>query len=250
MRLNALWHDLECSAYEEDLPLWRALAGQAGQAGGPVLDVGAGTGRVSLDLARAGVAVVALDVDATLLDTLQHRAAGLPVETVVADARDFDLHRRFPLVLVPMQTLQLLGGASGRAAFLRRALDHLEPGGLLAAALADAMDCFDEERDLPPPPDACELAGVRYASHLMKVVDEDGRAAIHRLREVFGPGERHDSVEAVVRLDRVTADEIAAEAAGLGFVTEPHAFIPETEEYLGSTVVLLRAAATRLAPSA
>jgi SAM-dependent methyltransferase len=241
MRLDALWHDLECGAYEEDLPLWRALAGDVG---GPVLDVGAGTGRVSLDLAGAGVAVVALDVDATLLDTLKHRAAGLPVETVVADARDFDLRRRFPLVLVPMQTLQLLGGASGRAAFLRRALDHLEPGGLLAAALADAMDCFDEVRDLPPPPDACELAGVRYASHLMKVVEEDGRAAIHRLREVIGPGERHDSVEAVVRLDRVTADEVAEEAAGLGFVAEPHAFIPETEEYLGSTVVVLRVART------
>ena len=180
--------------------------------------------------------MVALDVDATLLDTLKHRAGGLSVETVVADARHFDLRRRFPLVLVPMQTLQLLGGGSGRAAFLRRALDHLEPGGLLAAALADAMDCFDEVRDLPPPPDACELAGVRYASHLMKVVDEDGRAAIHRLREVIGPGERYDSVEAVVRLDRVTADEVAEEGAALGFVVEPHAFIPETEEYLGSTV--------------
>ena len=79
-----------------------------------------------------------------------------------------------------MQTLQLLGGPSGRAAFLRRALEHLEPGGLLAAALADAMDCFDSERDMPPPPDACEIAGVRYASHLVSVVEEDGRAAIRR----------------------------------------------------------------------
>jgi len=86
---------------------------------------------------------------------------------------------------------------------------------------------------------------TRYASHLMKVVEEDGRAAIHRLREVIGPGERYDSVEAVVRLDRVTADEVAEEAASLGFVIEPYAFIPETEEYLGSTVVVLRAPGTR-----
>ena len=139
-----------------------------------------------------------------------------------------------------MQTLQLLGGPAGRAAFLRRALDHLEPGGLLAAALADAMDCFDEEHDMPPPPDECELAGVRYASHLLSVVEEDGRAAIHRLREITGPGERYEAVEDVIRLDRVTADEVAAEAAGLGFVTEPHRLIPQTEEYLGSTVVMLR----------
>jgi len=247
MRLGVLWHDLECGAYEEDLPVWRALAGETG---GPVLDVGAGTGRVSLDLAAGGVSVVALDADASLLQTLERRAAGLTVETVVADARDFALCRRFPLVLVPMQTLQLLGGPSGRSAFLRRALEHLEPGGLLAAALADAMDCFDEERDLPPPPDACEIAGVRYASHLISVVDEDGRAAIRRRREIIGPGERRESLEAVVRLDRVAADEVAAEAAGLGFLTEPCRCIPETEEYLGSTVVVLRAPPLRSAPRA
>ena len=91
--------------------------------------------------------MVALDADAALLEALEQRAAGLPVETVVADARRLALGRRFSLVLVPMQTLQLLGGPRGRAAFLRRALDHLEPGGLLAAAVADAMDCFDEEHD-------------------------------------------------------------------------------------------------------
>jgi len=238
MRLDVLWHDLECSAYEEDLPLWRELAVGSG---GPVLDIGAGTGRVSLELAAAGIAVVALDADVSLLDALERRGAGLPVETVVADARDFALPRQFPLVLVPMQTLQLLGGRAGRADFLRCALDHLEPGGLLALALADAMECFDEEHDAPPPPDACEIAGVRYASHLLAVVEEDGRAAIHRRREVLGPEERYESVEAVVRLDRVTAGQLAAEAVALGFLTEPWRSIPETEEYLGSTVVMLRA---------
>jgi SAM-dependent methyltransferase len=240
MRVDALWHDLECGAYDQDLPLWRELAAAAG---GAVLDVGAGTGRVSLDLARRGVDVVALECDASLLAALAHRAAGLPVETVVADARRFALQRRFALVLVPMQTLQLLGGRAGRADFLRCALAHLEPGGLLVAALADAMACFDEEHDMPPPPDAREIAGVRYASQLLAVVDDDGRAAIHRRREILGPGTHFEAVEDVVRLDRVTADEVAAEAAELGFLVEAHRFIPETEEYLGSTVAVLRAPA-------
>src|SRR3954454_7467875 len=228
MRLQALWHDLECGAYAEDRPLWRALAGEAR---GPVLDVGAGTGRVSLDLAAGGVSVVALDTEPELLGVLRHRGAGLPVETVVADARDFTLGRRFSLVLVPMQTLQLLGGGNGRAAFLRCALDHLEPGGLLAAALADAMDCFDSEHDQPPRPDAREVAGVRYASQLVSVVDDGGRAAIHRRREITGPRECRESAETIVRLDRVTGEEVAAEAAQLGFVIEPCRSIPETEEY-------------------
>ena len=54
----AIWHDIECGAYTADLPLWEELA-----AGGTVLDVGAGTGRVALRLARAGCAVTALDRD-------------------------------------------------------------------------------------------------------------------------------------------------------------------------------------------
>jgi SAM-dependent methyltransferase len=236
--LDVLWHDLECGAYAEDLPLWRALAAEAG---GPVLDVGAGTGRVTLDLAARGASVVGLDSDPSLLEALAQRAAGLPVGTVAADARAFSLDRRFALVLVPMQTLQLLGGPTGRAAFLHCALDHLKPGGLVAAALADALDCFDAEHDMPPPPDACEIDGVRYASQLLAVAEDDGRAAIHRRRQIIGPGDRYDSRDAVVRLDRVSADEVVGEARALGFLSEPHLFVPETEEYLGSTVVALRA---------
>ena len=234
MNLDALWHDLECGAYREDLPLWHTLARALG---GPVLDVGAGTGRVSLDLAARGVPVVALDAEAPLLAALDRRAAGLPVETVVADARGFALGRRFPLILVPMQTLQLLGGARGRAAFLRCALDHLAPGGLVAAAIADAMDCFDAEHELPPPPDAFEIDGVRYASQLVRVDDDGDGAAIHRRREIGG-GEVE---EVVIRLDRVAAGEVAAQARELGFAKTGQLFVRATEEYLGATVVVLRA---------
>jgi SAM-dependent methyltransferase len=238
MNLDAVWHDLECGAYGEDLALWRDLAARTG---GPVLDVGAGTGRVTLALAADGVEVVALDVEARLLEALAVRAAGLTVETVVADARELALGRRFELIVVPMQTLQLFGGVAGRAAFLRRALDHLEPGGLLAAALADAMDCFDDDHDIPPPPDAREILGARYSSQLLAVVEEDGRAALYRRREVSRVSDRVEANDVVVHLDRVSADEVVSEARGLGFSPEPHLYVPETEQYLGSTVVVLRA---------
>ena len=69
--VSVIWHDLECGAYAEDLPLWRALAAEHGD---PVLDVGAGTGRVALDLARAGHRVTALDRDPELLEALARRA--------------------------------------------------------------------------------------------------------------------------------------------------------------------------------
>ena len=237
MNLDAVWHDLECGGYQEDLPLWRTLAGTAA---GPVLDVGAGTGRVTLDLAARGIEMVALDSAAPLLDALTIRAAGLPVETVHADARDFALRRPVSLAVVPMQTLQLLDGPSGRAAFLRCALAHLEPGGLLAAAIADATDSFDDEHPFPPPPDERLILGVRYASQLRSVVDEGARAAIHRRREIIGDG-RHESTDVVVRLDRVDADQVADEARALGFEPEPHLDVPETDTYLGATVAVLRA---------
>jgi SAM-dependent methyltransferase len=238
MNLEALWHDLECGPYAEDLPLWRALAAETG---GPVLDVGAGTGRVSLDLAAAGVPVVALDVEAALLAAARRRAAGATFETVVADARRFALGRRFSLIVVPMQTLQLLGGSAGRAAFLRRAREHLRPGGLLAAAVADALECFDEEHPLPPPAAVMDIAAVRYASQLLAVADERGRSVIHRRREVIGPGDRYSCRDVTLPLDRVSPAEVAAEAERLGFQAEPPRLVPETDEYLGSTVVVLRA---------
>lgn len=237
MNVDALWHDLECGDYRADLPLWRSLAARSG---GTVLDVGAGTGRVTLALATGGVAVVAMDVEPALLAALAHRAAGSAVETVVADARRFQLTRRFSLILVPMQTLQLLEGPDGRAAFLRRALAHLEPGGLLAAAVADAIDCFDEVHALPPPPAVRWVGDLCYASRLLGVDEHDGRAAIHRRREISGPHGCRHARDVVIDLDRVSVDEVAAEAAALGFRVEATRQIPETERYLGSAVAMLR----------
>ncbi len=237
MNLDAVWHDLECGRYSEDFALWHALARRTG---GPVLDVGAGTGRVTLELAAQGVEVIALDVAEPLLAALKCRAGDLPVETLLSDARRFYLDRQFSLIVVPMQTLQLFGGRRGRAAFFRTALAHLIPGGLLAAALADAMDCFDDAHNMPPPPEAREILGVLYRSQLLRVVEDSGRAAIHRRREMIR-ADRHETQDLVVHLDRVSADDVAIEAEQVGFITEPHLLIPETEEYLGSTVVVLRA---------
>ena len=234
-----LWHDLECGGYAEDLPLWRELAAAAG---GPVLDVGAGTGRVALDLAGRGHPVVALDREPALVAALRERAAraGAPVQAVCADARDFALGRRFPLVLVPMQTVQLLGGASGRAAFLRCARAHLEPGGLLAVALADALEGFDAEHDEPPLPDLREVDGVVYASRPVAVRDEGAQVAIERIRETVDPGGRRIVQDDVVRLDRLDAAGLAAEAAAVGLWAESPRRIPATDEYVGSTVAMLR----------
>jgi tRNA G46 methylase TrmB len=48
---EAIWHDVECGSYQADLPLWEELAQRAQ---GAVLELGCGTGRVALHLARRG----------------------------------------------------------------------------------------------------------------------------------------------------------------------------------------------------
>jgi SAM-dependent methyltransferase len=234
---DVIWHDIECGGYDLDLPLWRELADAEGS---PILDVGAGTGRVTLDLARRGHEVVALDLSGELLDALRERVAGLAVTAVAADARDFAVHRRFPLILVPMQTLQLLGGAEGRARFLARAREHLATGGLLAVALADALECFDEEHDQPPPPDMRDIGGVVYASRPVRVRDLGDRAAIDRVRDIIAADGTHTTFDNVVELDRLDPEELEDQAAALGWRPEPPRWIPQTIEYVGSTVVMLR----------
>lgn len=235
---EVIWHDVECGAYAEDLPLWRDLAISHA---GPVLDVGAGTGRVSLHLAGQGHRVVALDRSADLLAALRARSAGLPVEAVAADAREFDLgEQRFGLILVPMQTVQLLGGPDGRARFLRCARAALAPGGLLAIAIADALETFDEIRCLPPIPDIREIDGIVYASRPVAVTNEPGGAVIRRVRETVDTAGRRTVEEDLITLDHLQPATLEAEGAAAGFRVSRARAIPETDDYVGSTVVMLR----------
>ncbi len=235
---RVIWHDIECGGYDVDLPLWRELAGR-----GPALDVGAGTGRVALHLAAHGAEVTALDLHEELLDALRSRAAGLDlrVETIAADARELDAGARFAAILVPMQTLQLFGGAEGRAAFLRAARAHLLPGGVLAAALADALESFDAEHTEPPLPDMREVDGTVYCSRPVAVREHERTIAIERIRETVDPAGARTVEDDVIHLDRVTAAEVASEAESLGFEALATRVIPATDEFVGSAVVMLRA---------
>jgi SAM-dependent methyltransferase len=251
---TVIWHDLECGTYRADLPVWRDLAEHYGD---PILDVGAGTGRVTLDLARAGHRVTALDLHPDLLGALAERAGDLPVESVCADARSFDLDRHdFALCLVPMQTLQLLGGATERIEFLRCASTHLRPGGLLACAIVTELDPFDTTDGSPgPAPETARVDGHLYVSQAIGVRVPDRHIVIERLRRIIpggepGPSDEHlgDAMAVasaderdVIELAHISTPELEREASQVGLHPEPAREIAPTDEHVGSAVVMLRA---------
>lgn len=256
-----VWHDLECGCYSADLPLWRELAGGADAgtaAAGPVLDIGAGSGRVTLDLARRCHRVTALDLDAELLRALRERAAGMAVETVCEDARTFALDRRdFRVCIAPMQTVQLLGGASGRLEFMRRARAHLAPGGLLACAIAVEIDAFDcAAGDLGPSPEVVRVNGIEYVSRATRVHVGRRTVRIERERTVLedaehegavlpgaGPATRTQPAREldVVELDRVSVAQLQREGREAGLTPTGTRAIAATEEHTSSVAVMFRA---------
>jgi SAM-dependent methyltransferase len=237
--MSVVWHDLECGGYARDLPLWRSLAEECGD---PILDVGAGTGRVTLELARHGHRVTALDVDAELLGALADRAGELPVQTVVADAREFELGSRYPLCIVPMQTIQLLGGENGRARFLRRARDHLRDGGTLAIAITDTLELFDVADGAPPPlPDISEIDGVVYSSQPTAVRPDRDGFVLERRRETITAGGSRTVEEDRIHVDGVSAEVLAVEAGRAGLQPAGVEAVPATADHVGSEVVMLRA---------
>jgi SAM-dependent methyltransferase len=232
-----IWHDVECGGYDADLPLWRDLARRTG---GPILDLGAGTGRVALDLAAAGHDVAALDADPVLLDELAERAQarGLHVRRIHADARTLEAAGRFSLVLATMQFVQIMGGESGRATLLKAVAACLQPGGAFAAAISDLDEAIAAEDALPPLPDVGEREGWVYSSLPLDVRPEPGGIAVEWLRQVVSPaGElterRHTQV-----LDSLTPDQLTREASAHGLFPRARHEIAHTTEYIGSTVIV------------
>jgi SAM-dependent methyltransferase len=231
----ATWHDVEHGSYDADLPLWRQLAAATG---GPVLDLGAGTGRVSVDLATQGYDVVALDSDPELLAVLADREAR--VTRVPADARAFSIDAQFPLIIAPMSLVQILGGHDGRVAMLRSVHAHLSPGGLFAAPISDPSDALPQELIPPPLPDMLERDGWVFSSQPLTMYEQDGCVVIERRRQAVSPTGEIQEEEVRIEVGVVSLDEFEAEAREVGLRPVARKTVPETRDHIGSTVVLCR----------
>ncbi len=108
---------------------------EAAAARAPVLELGCGTGRILLPIARAGRTVVGLDASPQMLARCRDKLAAEPehvrarVVLHEGDARDFDLGAQYALVIAPFRTVQHLTTSEDQLRFLAAVLRHLAPDG-------------------------------------------------------------------------------------------------------------------------
>jgi SAM-dependent methyltransferase len=132
----ARYYDADYGAVADDLPFYREVARRAG---GPVLEVMCGSGRLLLPLARAGLRLAGVDVSGAMLDLARERlaAAGLSerVELLEADIRERAPRGPFGLAIVAINSFMHLADTDGQLAALSHIHAALRPSGLLALDL-------------------------------------------------------------------------------------------------------------------
>lgn len=123
-------YDLLFDSLDFDVPYWLDVARGAG---GPVLEAACGTGRILLPILEAGVPVDGFDSSPAMVARLKDkaRASGFAVRAEVADMRDFSMGRRYARVFCGFNGFAHCETIEDQLAFLRRSLEHLEPGGAL-----------------------------------------------------------------------------------------------------------------------
>jgi SAM-dependent methyltransferase len=133
---DAALYDYEYRRRRSDVNFYREIARRRLGGPGRILELGAGSGRVTIPLARDGHHVVAIDQAPAMLERLRSRIASLPaasqarIEPVLADLRTFRVNARFPLVIAAFNVFEHLYTRGEVDACLRQVVEHLEPGGV------------------------------------------------------------------------------------------------------------------------
>lgn len=219
-------YDLDLEDDPGDLDLYLALAGRTG---GPILELAAGSGRLSVPLAMAGHDVTAVDLDPAMLARARSRATAAGqatltrLELIEADLLDLDLPAAgtFRLAFIALNSLFLLATRDAQRRGLRTIATHLAPGGVGAVdiwlpepddlARFDGRLIFEYERiDPATGHEVTKVAAARY----------DPTTAIVDLTSIFEEGQPGGTTSRWIRRDAlrlVGTDELTtmAEDAGL-----------------------------------
>lgn len=235
---RVIWNEVECGAYEADLPLWEELAAPLGK-DDQIMELGCGAGRVVHYLAAHSPCVVTgFDNDPNLVEAVWDKEHGTTGDAEHADVRDFDFPDRYALVLAPMQLIQLLANREERLGCLRCVVDSMVSGARAAFAIVEEMPP-PPESGLPPLPDVREVDGWVYSSQPLEPEIGPERILLRRRRQTVDPEGRVTERMNEVELRTLSAEDLEEEAAEAGLRTTGRREIPATDAHVASTAVLM-----------
>ena len=237
-----------------DVDFYRRLAGETG---GPILDVGCGTGRVSVARAADGHEVLGVDLSGAMLRQAEGKRAALPAEVAArlsfqqADLATLDLGRDFPVVITPSRVFQFMLTTDAQRQALAALRSHLRPDGRLV------LDLFDPLLELVVPSDEAPTRGGavthpttgnrviwavtgRYPDPARQLVVEDWTATE---LDVSGKVLRTDTERLTLRWSLRSEMRLLFELAGLEVVAEYGDFNGGPPAYGREQVWVLRRAA-------
>ena len=148
--------------------------------GGPVLELGCGTGRVLIPTARAEVEIIGLDASHMMLEACRKKLAGEPasvksnvIDLIEGDMRSFELGREFNLITIPFRPFQHLLTVTDQMSCLARIHGHLVMGGSLI------LDIFN-----PSLPSLTDDKSLTEHGEEPEFTTDDGRRVIRRARVI------------------------------------------------------------------
>jgi SAM-dependent methyltransferase len=227
-RALARLYDVDLVEDPGDLDLYLALARRTG---GPILELGGGTGRLAIPLAESGYDVTLVDLDPAMLERAARRLGTIPagggrVDLVEGDLLDLHLPSAGPyaLAFIALNTLFLLATRDRQAAAVRVLADHLASGGLAAVDVwlpeTEDLARFDGrlvlEYDRVDPETGLTVTKLAAARH-------DATTGVVDLTTIFEEGRPGEPARRWIRRDAlrlVGADELRAMAEDAGLEVE------------------------------
>jgi SAM-dependent methyltransferase len=221
----ARFYDLEYSLKEDDLPFYLDLADRFA---GPILEIGAGTGRVTFELGNAGHAIWGIDDSAKMLAIAARKLKEWPdaaerVHLVQADMRDFALPVKFGLCIIPFRAFLHNLSQEEQLASLAAIHRHLKPGGVLAFDLFVPLHQVLGQREWQVEIPADELADPEQGVSLTAHIRHDPARQLLSIRNTYhrtGRAGRPGESSAVMRYRYIYRYEMEALLALSGFAVE------------------------------
>jgi SAM-dependent methyltransferase len=165
----------------------------ARDAGSPVLELGSGTGRVLLPIARAGIEVVGLDSSPSMLAVCRRLLEQEPpavrarAELVEGDMRSFDLGRTFTLITIPFRPFQHLVTVEDQLACLESIRRHLKPSGRLILDLFNpSLEVLAQPVGVESPPESeFSMPDGRRVTRRFRIVSRDRANQVNHVELIY-----------------------------------------------------------------